>query len=316
MILGHERQIEYLNKVLQRGRLAHAYLLYGPEHVGKFHFAKAVAKALYCKNFSDLSNEGDRCIDCEMIEKDSHPDVICIDTSHTLLSKKEIRSEIPIEDIREIKRILSFAPEGDRWRVVIVNEAEKMSSASRDSFLKLLEEPGAKTLFLLIASDPKLLSSTIVSRTYSVRFSLVPDLFFIRFLEEKVEDSTRRSSFLLLAKGRPGILMRLIRDHKYFEREKKMEQSIGDIITAKNLPDALELSGKVATDEELRQFVFLHIIYQLRKKLFSLSSNAKFSMVLVEKLKKIHSVAALIATTNVNPRLATDVLLLEALSDV
>lgn len=314
MIIGHDRQVQYFNTVLKRNRLAHAYLLYGPEHVGKFHFAKAVARALHCKGYRDLSRESDRCIDCEMIEKDSHPDVICIDTSRTLLSKKEIRSEIPIEDIREIKRILSFAPEGDRWRVVIVNEAEKMSLASRDSFLKLLEEPGAKTLFLLIANDPKLLSSTIVSRTYPVRFTLVSDLFLIRLLEEKVEDPVERSLFILFAKGRPGVLMQLIGDRKYFEREKKMEQSIGDIITAKNLPDALELSAKVAADDELRQLVFMLIVYQLRKKLLSFSSNAKLSMAFIKKLKKIHSVAALIATTNVNPRLAMDVLLLEALS--
>ena len=88
--LGHQRQITYLNKVHQNGRLAHAYLLYGPQRVGKLAMAQEFAKTLVAE-------------------------VVLVDREHTLVSKKDERREtrptavssgrIPIEDIRELKRM-------------------------------------------------------------------------------------------------------------------------------------------------------------------------------------------------------------------
>ena len=107
---------------------------------------------------------------------------------------------------------MSFAPQGDRWRLAIINEADKMSEEAANAFLKLLEEPGSHTLIMLIASHKDLLLPTIVSRAQAIGFLTVSDQIMKTALKEKdiVEDT--REEFLTFAGGRPGVLMRLCED--------------------------------------------------------------------------------------------------------
>src|SRR3989338_2587481 len=144
-IIGHEKQLRYLEHVRLRNTLAHAYLFHGPDGVGKRTVARAYAKTL----------TGAR-------------DIIFLDTSHTLVSKKDERRDIPIEDIRELKRMWTLAPSGDMWRVLIVNDAEHMSDQAANGFLKLFEEPGSRTIIFLIASSRDLLMPTIISRAVNI----------------------------------------------------------------------------------------------------------------------------------------------------
>ena len=142
-LIGHDRQIQFLNSCRTRGTLPHAYLFHGPEHVGKLTIALMLAQSFFCPEVSkdDMRSVCGTCQSCQAIANYRHPSIFFLDTAHTLVSKKENRKEIPIEDIRELKRILSFAPQGNQWRLAIINEAEKMSTEAANAFLKLLEEP-------------------------------------------------------------------------------------------------------------------------------------------------------------------------------
>ena len=221
MILGHERQIKYLETVIKKNRMAHAHLFFGPEHVGKLVIAKMVAKALFCPHAKGgLMNVCHKCEACQKIEKNMHPEVIFLDTEHTLVSKKETRKDIPIDDIRELKRVLSFAPHGAAWRVVIINEAEKMSAEAANAFLKILEEPGDLTLIILITSSRELLLPTILSRTQQIGFSLVSDEILKKFLEREKKYGESHEEMLKIAGGRAGVLMRM-REEKTFLSEER-----------------------------------------------------------------------------------------------
>lgn len=314
MILGHERQIEYLEKVIRRGRIAHAYLFYGPEHVGKFTVAKAVARSFFCKNFKGFASDSDECGDCRQIEQDIHPDVIILDIEHTLVSKKETRKDIPIDDIRELKRKFSFAPEPGKWRIAIINEAEKLSAAAANAFLKLLEEPGEQSLFILVSHSRDSLFPTIISRSQSIRFSLVPDKVTCEFLEQKKESRDRRDFILKLVAGRPGIAICAREDPAYLAKQEKMRNEVESILSCRDIPSALALAERVSKNKEECRTASEFLIRTLRNNLNSMISQKKPYYIAVAHLKEIHRILSILETTNVNPRLAMDVMFLEGIS--
>lgn len=327
MILGHERQIKYLEKVLQNGRFAHAYLFSGPEGVGKFTIAKTIAQSFYCNQMSQVHSDRrlaatfgqvcNTCSDCVLIERGVHPQVVILDLEQTLVSKKDKRKEIPIEDIRELKRRLVFAPALNQWRVVIINQTDKMSKEAEAAFLKLLEEPGSQVLFILLSAFKDNISSTIISRAQVINFSLLPAKVLADFIGSKIKDADLIREILLLARGRAGVMFKLLEDKKSLDEERKFFKEIGAVLEKKDLAGAFHLSEKVAGDDILRQKVSDYLILALRERLNCSKSDFKqFEAIrLVQGLKKIHRISQVMETTNVNPRLALDVMFLEALKE-
>lgn len=282
MILGHDRQKEYFNNLFKKNKLAHAYLFYGPERVGKFSFARSIIEKLNC------------------------PYPIILDTEHTLVSEKENRKEIPIKDIQALKRQFSLAvPEG-QWQVAVINEAEKLNEESADAFLKLLEEPGERTLFFLITASKDLLPATIVSRAQPVRFSLVSQNVLAEYLQTRTEAKETHEEILSLSFGRPGIMLRLLEDKDYLLAERKFFNSLRTIRTA---PEIFRFSAKAAGDEESRKKTADFILQNLREKMLASPHPA-----LAQKIKRACEIISAAETTNVNPRLALDALLLEAIT--
>lgn len=311
MILGHERQIKYLEKVLQNGRLAHAYLFSGPENVGKFTIAKAVAKFFYCPNYQGLGRT-DECNQCRQIERNLHPSVVVLELEQTLVSKKDERKEIPIEDIRELKRKLVFAPVLNEWRVVIIGQADKMSKEAAAAFLKLLEEPGSRVLFILLSAFKDSISPTIISRTQVINFSLLSTGVLADFLKAKIKDPDFVREILLLARGRAGFMFKLLEDKKSLDEERKFLGDLGVLLKKDDLAGALHLSEKISGNDLLRQKAAAYLILAIRQRLFKDKTVlAKSAYSITQSLKKMQQVWQIMETTNVNPRLALDVMFLE-----
>lgn len=288
MILGHEKQLQYLEKALKNGRLAHAYLFHGPEGMGKFAAAKYFVGKFNC------------------------PRPIILDTENTLVSKKEKRKDIPIEDIRELKRLFSLSAPGDEWRIAVINEAEKLSPAAADAFLKLLEEPGDKTLFLLVTSALDLIPQTISSRSQQIRFSEVSEKVISEFLAKKGISGEEQKEILFFSAGRPGIAVRMLEDRSYLDAQKKLLRAVHDILRSKELPQAFVLTEKVAADEEKRKKVVEYIVRIARSGFLKTGADGSASR--IHAMRDIVRIAEMLDTTNVNSRLAMDVIFMEALS--
>lgn len=314
VFLGHNRQVDFLDKSLKNKRLAHAYLFYGPESVGKLTLAKNLAKVFCCSEKPKTLNEiCQHCSGCLTVESGSHPQVIVLDPEHTLVSKKDKRKDIPIEDIRELKRRLSLAPQAGQWRIAIINQADKMSKDAANAFLKLLEEPGEKTLLLLISSDPELLLPTIISRSQPVRFSQVLNRILEEFLKTKVRDEKTRKEILTYAFGRPGAMFKMLTDEKSLKDERALIKKLDSLISLTDFPEIFLYSEQVSPDEALRAKTIEYVTRIVRKKL--IGSIPKDNLLpLIEKLKRMDKISTIMETTNVNPRLALDVFLLEAKS--
>jgi len=310
-LIGHDRQVEYINKSRKADRLPHAYLFHGPSHLGKLTIALALAQSFFCESAKkfDIRSVCGQCTSCRAIAEFRYPAVMMLDTTHTLVSKKEMRKEIPIEDIRELKRIFSFTSQGSTMRLAIINEAEKMSEEASNAFLKLLEEPGAHTLLILITPNRDLLLPTIISRTQTIGFSPVGDAALGGILKEHAIASEEEEELLMLAAGRPGVLVELCRDPAYAKEERTLLRDIRSAVQGRDMVSAFRISEKVSQDAALREKTISYIFIELRNALIHASDTASIA----EAIKRVSLIAHTMDSTNVNPRLGMDVMFLECM---
>ena len=313
-LIGHDRQIAYLNSCRARGTFPHAYLFHGPEHVGKLTVALMLAQSFFCPvaEKTDIRSVCGQCHSCRAIAEFRYGSVFFLDTGHTLVSKKETRKEIPIEDIRELKRIWSFAARADQWRLAIINEADKMSEEAANAFLKLLEEPGSHTLLILISPHKDLLMPTILSRAQAIGFLTVSDQIMRTVLEKKNVAAEIHEELLAFAGGLPGVLMQLCEYPALMDEQRKLFREIQTAVRARDMVSLLRVSEHIWADTLLRANSVRCLIAGLRKELTAAQSPA--SRAIVKKIKHIDRIAGLIDSTNVNPRAACDVMFLESVS--
>jgi DNA polymerase III delta' subunit len=165
-IPGQERAIARLRSAIAAGRVHHAYLFTGAAGAGKRKTALALASALNC-----LQRPGEGCYECdacEKIEAGIHPDVVT-------LEREGAAQIIPIENIRrEIVTRVGLPPHEARVRVFLIDEGAALQPAAANSLLKTLEEPPARTMFVIGTTSPDLLLPTIRSRCQRVVFAAVP----------------------------------------------------------------------------------------------------------------------------------------------
>lgn len=117
-----------------------------------------------------------------------------------------------------------------------------------------------------------------------------------------------------LAAGRSGIAIRSVEDPSYFIKQKKIRDEIESILSCKDIPSALALTERVAKDKEMLKTAADFLIRSLRDNIIATILESKTYHTKVGRLKEIHRILSIIESTNVNPRLAMDVMLMEALT--
>jgi DNA polymerase-3 subunit delta' len=166
-VLGQSQPKKILNNALQNSSVAHAYLFYGQEGVGKKKLAIALAKALNCKN-TGSDGACDECESCLKIERRTHPDFFYLEPVKNSPTSRE--AVIKIEEIRELQKKLAYLPYEGKTKVVVIDSAELMNLQAANSFLKTLEEPPSATVLILVSSNPQRLLPTLLSRCQRIQF--------------------------------------------------------------------------------------------------------------------------------------------------
>lgn len=178
-VLGHDHAKEGFFRAFGRGRIAHAYLLAGPEGIGKGLLARQVAASLLCQhsgigstNLEKIDRCGE-CGSCRAVVSGNHQ-------GFSVLTPGEGRG-IDVGQIRELLRFLSLRSE--ERRVVILEPAERMAEPAANALLKILEEPSAGAVFLLVSHRPAQLLTTIVSRCQRVMMGSLSHEPFLEVLK-------------------------------------------------------------------------------------------------------------------------------------
>lgn len=188
-IYGHGKAIAILKGVIAKGRIAHAYLFYGMEGVGKRTTADVFARALNC---TAEAPPCDDCASCRKAEHRNHPDIVTV---------KEDGPIIKIAAVKELMGEMKFRPREGRMRVLIMPEADRMNPPAANALLKTLEEPSEGNVLLLTTARPHALPMTILSRCQHLRFSPLPSGEVARFLREKDSIAPEAAAILAAASG-------------------------------------------------------------------------------------------------------------------
>jgi DNA polymerase-3 subunit delta' len=168
-IRGHDDVVAAFTRAVQRGRLAHAYLFAGPAGVGKRLFARELAKALLCESTNNGRLEAcDHCPACRLVDAQSHPDLFTA-------ARPPDSPNFPIEVMRELCRGFSLKSARGKGKVAILDDADDLDdpitgNAAANCFLKTLEEPPPRSVFVLVGSSLDRQLPTIQSRCQTVRF--------------------------------------------------------------------------------------------------------------------------------------------------
>jgi DNA polymerase-3 subunit delta' len=174
-IIGQKKAKEILLGQMKTGKVPHAYLFIGPEGVGRKKTALEFAKALNCAGDKQGGVDScGECAPCQKISKSLHPDVQIIDFEwQSRLENKEIDKQkaLKIDTIRALQKEISLKPVESRWKIFIIEPAEKITLDAANCLLKTLEEPPAWTVIILLAVHKNNLPLTVVSRTQIVSFS-------------------------------------------------------------------------------------------------------------------------------------------------
>jgi len=167
-LYGQNAARSILNDAYESGRMHHAWLLAGPAGIGKATLAYQFARAALARpEERDLFGQGLAIdLDCRtdrLIRAQSHPALLVIRRQYDAKAKR-FSQTIPVDEVRRLKNFLSLTAEEQGWRVIIVDSADDLNANAANALLKSLEEPPARTIFLLVTSAPGALLATIRSR--------------------------------------------------------------------------------------------------------------------------------------------------------
>jgi DNA polymerase-3 subunit delta' len=177
-VVGHAPTCGRLASAARRNRLPHAYLFAGPDGIGKFAVARALATYLACDAADD--DACGTCSGCLGANREAHPDLVVV-------RRQDGAAEIKIDQVRELQRRLRLHPVRARHKVAIFDEAHRLNLAAQNALLKTLEEPPGATLLILVASNVGSLLPTVLSRCQRVNFFPLPDDAVERLLVERHE---------------------------------------------------------------------------------------------------------------------------------
>jgi DNA polymerase-3 subunit delta' len=210
LLLGHEAAEATILDAVRTGRLHHAWLITGPDGVGKATLAFRFARRLLAGLPTDPAAKFSLALDpahptFRRAAAGSHADLLTIELGVNEKTGRQ-RSQIAVNDVRRIGGFMSLTPAEGGWRVVVVDGAEDLNQASANALLKVLEEPPARALLILCCTAPGRLLPTIRSRCRRLRLDPLDDVAMAELLAAYLPDLSddERLRLITLAEGSPG----------------------------------------------------------------------------------------------------------------
>ncbi|WP_425059263.1 DNA polymerase III subunit gamma/tau [Sporomusa carbonis] len=182
-LVGQEHVSITLKNAIATGKIAHAFLFAGPRGTGKTSTAKILAKSLNCQH-GPTANPCNSCPNCERITAGTSMDVFEIDAA----------SNRGIDEIRDLRETVKFAPVDGRYKVYIIDEVHMLTTEAFNALLKTLEEPPAHVVFVLATTEPHKIPATIHSRCQRYDFRRIG----VKEIEQRLADVAEHSGLKVM----------------------------------------------------------------------------------------------------------------------
>ncbi|HIP50140.1 MAG TPA: AAA family ATPase [Candidatus Pacebacteria bacterium] len=285
-IIGHKENIELLKKAMQNGGFHHSFLFTGPENIGKQVVARALADGVVNDNM-----EGTLQL-CHRIDSDVH----IVIPERIEKKKKIIIKDIEMEVITDAIHSMALAPD-KKAKVLIIDDAHRMTFAAQNALLKTLEEPRNNRYVILVTHSAGRLLQTIQSRCFVVQFGTV-DI-------KELRDVYGESEYLDDVSGRPGFLHQIHSNKEFRETVEHARHEL-QTLAQKKIYERLELALELSKKDDAYLQTFFHVwIYRIRAAAYK---TKKFQLIKVAD--RVEGVLDRMDSTNVNKQLILENLLI------
>ena len=223
---GHAAALEFIGRSIQSGRPPHALLLAGPEGVGKTTLARDLTAGLLCLDPDPAARPCRNCAACRKLDHGNHPDV-------HLLVPEGAGQQIKVGQVQALAADLALLPLEGRFRVAVVEHANRLNPDAQNALLKTLEEPPAMVCIILAADDLSALLPTVVSRCARVRLAPVAAETIAEMLDEAgLADKATGTALARLSGGRPGVASALARRPEAVIAQDRVSRTLLDLLAA------------------------------------------------------------------------------------
>jgi len=284
-IIGHQKQLAILAKSIEKKSVAQAYLFLGPENVGKFTVAQYFAQKLTGS------------------EKELNPNLYILKPELDEDTNK--KKEIKIEAIKDLQHWLNLSSFENSFKVAIIDDAQRMNKTAQNAMLKTLEEARPGTVVILVTQNEEEIYPTVISRCYRLKFGMVADEELKKNITGEIEED-----LLFWSIGKPGLFKKLSQENEELNfRQQTLAEFQG--ILSRNGNERMKLAQDLAEDVEMalkKMNLWLVIIREsMVGEKFSEDLKASKKIDWLERIEKSQNI---LLTTNANPRLTLENLLI------
>jgi len=300
MFFKHDGATTFLERFFDSDkRLVQNLLFWGEESVGKMTTAEEFSKTLLCSGRNGWKR-CEKCNSCEMIKKGYHPDLMIIEPEE---------ESVKIEQIRQGLSFLFYHPQISSLKILIINQADKMTEDCQNALLKTLEEPQENNLIILVTSAPKRLLTTIRSRVLPLRFKRIANKEIIDFLQKQYSLSQNEAEEIAeRADGKIGKVIKLL--NKDYKKElDQQRKDLKEILNQSFEKQSIYLQKLVEDNGKLKS-----TLEEWLRVLKSDKDSKELKLIPEKRIKLIDSILKsiyLIAGTNINRQLLMENIFLQ-----
>ncbi|MGB9674286.1 MAG: DNA polymerase III subunit delta' [Anaerolineales bacterium] len=319
--MGNQWAVEHLRRHIHEDAPRHAYLICGPAGIGRRTLALRFAMALNCTQAAEKGDICGECRACVQLAKLGHPDL-------EVIQANQPAGQLKVDQIRELQHRLSLAPYEARYRIALLLNFERANPSAANALLKTLEEPPERVILLLTADSPDSLLPTIVSRCEVILLRPLETQVLAGLLQARLGiDTTQALIYAHLSNGCPGLALRLQSQPELMQDWNALLQEYVRLLSDTQI-ERFAAAEALAKEKDKQRLIstlscwmsFWRDVILVQGGLKGKLTNVQFESQIqavsskvawqeaLSALKEIQKTLTLL-DTNVNPRLALEVLL-------